>query len=67
MPALSDFVSPFLSLDLVPTQKHVCPSSTKSAAEISALPSLELGKMRKKSSRTGNEERWDRGKDGTER
>lgn len=55
MSALSVFVSPFLSCDLVPTQKHICPSSIKSRAEIPALPSLELGEMKKKSSRAGNE------------
>lgn len=33
-----------LSLDLVPSQKHICCSPMESRAEISALPSLELGK-----------------------
>jgi len=33
-----------LSLDLVPSQKHICCSPMESTAEISALPSLELKK-----------------------
>lgn len=60
MSALSVFVSPFLSCDLVPTQKHICPSSTKSRVEIPALPSLEPGEMRKKSTRAGSEEKGQR-------
>lgn len=53
-----------LSLDLVPSQKHICHSPTESTAEVSALPSLELGK--KYSSRRG---KWEEmtGKGGSKR